>query len=102
MPVAMADWWASLPEKGAGLLLIQFQVSPPAVPRTAPVGVESSTQDIRPAPEGAELVVTGGGLFVVTGGGVFVVTGEVLVSVIGSGLMLWPLAITKTPSPGLK
>src|SRR5581483_11714026 len=90
----MADWWASLPENGAGLLPTQFQVSPPAVPRMAPGGVESSTQLVAPAPMVIALLfvlVTGGGVFVpVTGGGVLVpVTGGgVLVVVTGGGVLV--------------
>src|SRR5579859_405378 len=45
-PAARADCWARLPEKGVGLLLIQFQESPPSAPEVAPVGIESSTHTI--------------------------------------------------------
>src|SRR5262245_4185969 len=39
----MLDWCASVPENGAGLALVQFQVSPPSEPPTPPPGKRSST-----------------------------------------------------------
>ena len=38
-----ADWLARVPEKGVGLLVTQFQASPPSAPGTAPAGSASST-----------------------------------------------------------
>src|SRR5690349_5638185 len=62
----MADWLATVPDSGEGLLLTQFQESPPAEPGTAPAGNESSTQ--------LTALVIGGGLLVLVppppGGGV--------------------------------
>src|ERR1700722_10990882 len=97
MPEAMADWWASLPEYGAGLLLIQFQESPPAAPRMALVGVESSTHVIGPVGESFAFAT----VLALTGTGAAATTGALL-GMIGRGLMPWPLAMTKAPSPGLK
>ena len=55
-----------LPENGVGLLLTQFQLSPPSVPGTAPAGRLSSTQTTA-----LELLLVG-----------------VLVAVVGVGLVL--------------
>src|SRR5438105_1373838 len=62
----MFDWLATRPEYGAGLLLTQFQESPPSAFATAPAGNESSTHTI----------VFESGLFVVveTGGVVSAIT----------------------------
>src|SRR3954465_6014691 len=43
-PFAIVDWWAFVPENGAGLLVTQFHVSPPVVPAKAPAGSASSIQ----------------------------------------------------------
>src|SRR2546421_12985050 len=45
-PALMVDWLAALPEYGVGLLVTQFQKSPPSEPPTAPVGSPSSTQTV--------------------------------------------------------
>src|SRR5438045_1739267 len=86
----MLDWWARVPEKGAGLLLTQFQESPPALPKIAPAGVASSTQAVLTTTFVVVFVlVTGGGLFVAGGGVLVLVTGGgVLVSVTGGGVLV--------------
>src|SRR4051794_27567954 len=93
MPVPMSDWWARWPEKGAGLLVTQFQESPPALPSTAPAGVASSTQAVLTVTLGAGVLVlvTGGGVLVMVMGGGSLVTvtgGGVLVSVTGGGVLV--------------
>ena len=94
----MEDWCALVPETGLGLLLIQFQVSPPSPPETAPLGRESSTQ--RPVLTPPFVFVTGGLLVVVTGGLFVVVTGG-FETVLPSLMLELPLTEANTPWLGL-
>ena len=43
LATASTDWCACVPEYGVGLLLIQFQASPPSLAGSAPAGTASST-----------------------------------------------------------